>query len=145
MGSKKSFTIVFQMLVWRVVQKHLHLKAYKLSILQDVEDVNGVLHRKFMSCESKAEPFVGNLIGNEKLCLKSCKHLFRVIYWWNSEAWVQPTDFICCRNATGREKTSLIGYNFKVRLSLWLCNRLRNFPNSGTRKFISLFAKQIVH
>jgi hypothetical protein len=29
--------MVFQMLVWRVLRKHLQLKVYKLSIVQDVE------------------------------------------------------------------------------------------------------------
>jgi hypothetical protein len=68
-----------------------------------------------MSCGSKAESFISSLIGNEKLYLKPCKNLFRVIYWWNCEPWVQPTDFICCRNATGREKSSLSGYNVSSR------------------------------
>jgi hypothetical protein len=38
--SKKSFTIIFQILLWRALRKRLYLKAYKLSVVhvQHLED-----------------------------------------------------------------------------------------------------------
>jgi hypothetical protein len=59
-----------------------------------------------MSFESKADSFVASLIANENLSLSlSILQVFVPSdLLVHSEVGVEPTDFICHRNATGREK-----------------------------------------